>query len=240
MAIPKTVLLNLWNFNGRDHLPQFLRGIYKTRHEKTCLKHVRTTKTQISLRIRCPSVAVSEIPSHLVASEGEQASLSLTWSQISEDMSFIMCRTKTVEVINTLMLTEFRNHRITDMLKTVYTPPPAPSKTTFCGGIIKRIHYRSVILGQAYCSVVSARPILKLSYKTAFKIYTFTLDCSWMTVALCMVVFITIRDSLTQPSQSSWLAKPNDLRISKHIEAEHVTKSSSTYRTAGNPKRSVL
>ena len=35
-----------------------------------------------------------------------------------------------------------------------------------------------------------------------------------MTVALCRVGFVTLRDSFIQPSQSSKLAKPNNLRIS--------------------------
>ena len=50
-----------------------------------------------------------------------------------------------------------------------------------------------------------------------------TLGWYWKAAALCRVGFITSRDSLTQPSQSNWLAKSNDLRILKHVEAEHGT-----------------
>ena len=39
-------------------------------------------------------------------------------------------------------MTELQNHRITDRLKTVYSP-----KTTFCGGIIKIIKRGSVGTG---------------------------------------------------------------------------------------------
>ena len=59
---------------------------YEPRHEKTCICHMRTTKAQISLCIRCldsiiPLVSISEISSLYLASVAEQASLCLTWSQ---------------------------------------------------------------------------------------------------------------------------------------------------------------
>ena len=63
-------------------------------HDQTCLCYMRTTKTQISLRIRAVYsaplmfaawiVAISVIPRTLLASVTEQAGLSLTWSHITE------------------------------------------------------------------------------------------------------------------------------------------------------------
>ena len=53
-------------------------------HEKTCLRHIRTTKMQISLRI-IPLVSISEISSLYTVSVAEQAGFGLTWSQTPED-----------------------------------------------------------------------------------------------------------------------------------------------------------
>ena len=65
--------------------------INEPRHEKTCFSHMRTTKVQISLRIRAARsapllfavkfVSISEILSLYLASVAVQAGLSLTWSK---------------------------------------------------------------------------------------------------------------------------------------------------------------
>ena len=54
---------------------------------------------------------------------------------------FEQIQTKSIEVIEQKpqTLTEFRNHGMTDMLKTVY-----PSKTQFCGGITKVLNYVAI------------------------------------------------------------------------------------------------
>ena len=52
---------------------------------KRVLCHMRTTKAQISLRIRNGFSSVNKIPSLMLASVAEQASLSLTWSETPEN-----------------------------------------------------------------------------------------------------------------------------------------------------------
>ena len=64
-------------------------GLYGPRHEKTCLFNMRTTKAQISLRmrlcVRClsmiPLVSISELSSLHLSLEVGQAGLNLPWSQ---------------------------------------------------------------------------------------------------------------------------------------------------------------
>ena len=75
------------NNNSTAHCFAYL--IYEPRHEKTCLCHMRTTKAQISMRIRAAFVLrcldslvfISEISSLYLASVAAQAGLSLPWSQ---------------------------------------------------------------------------------------------------------------------------------------------------------------
>ena len=66
-----------------------VEALFKTRHEKTCLCHVRNTKAPINLRIRVvvvrcldsmkPLVFIYEISSLYLAYVAAQAGLCLTW-----------------------------------------------------------------------------------------------------------------------------------------------------------------
>ena len=78
--------------------------LYEPRHEKTCLFHMRTTKAQISLRIRSlistfvfhcldsmiPLVSKSEISSLYLVSVTAQTSWSLPWSQTPKTGFLVM------------------------------------------------------------------------------------------------------------------------------------------------------
>ena len=68
---------------------------YEPRHEKICFSHMRTTKVQISLRIRCLDsiialLVIAKIWKPKLISSAEQASISLTWSKIPKTGFLVM------------------------------------------------------------------------------------------------------------------------------------------------------
>ena len=69
--------------------------IFESHHEKTCLCHMLTTKTQIGLGIHCldsilPLLARAEISRPELVLSAEQASLSLNWSQTPKTGFLVM------------------------------------------------------------------------------------------------------------------------------------------------------